>query len=282
MNAHLRGRPSGPAHNLFGDLGPRCEPCSGLGHVLALNPGATVRATSRCACKGTGVDRDAVRQSEFDALTRRIQELERLFIERHRVTSRKPREPRNSRQFWQELIAWATADGTAVANTTTEAIIFPNVTIPANYMQDGRILRAVLRGRWSNVVTAVPSVTWAVRWGGVSGTVIAQSGAIVTPATATTNAMWKIFIEIVTRLNGATGALFAMGNVTMYEDAAPTFGTVANYGVDSPMGSAGVATPAAVTCDLTADTALSFTADWSAANAANTLQGHNYLLESLN
>lgn len=68
-----------------------------------------------------------------------------------------------SRQFWSELLAWATADGTAVNTTTTETIIFPNVTIPANYMQDGRVLRLTVMGRWGNVITAVPTFIWAIR-----------------------------------------------------------------------------------------------------------------------
>jgi hypothetical protein len=170
----------------------------------------------------------------------------------------------------------------AVANTTTEAILFPNVTIPANYMADGRVLRLTARGRWSNVVTAVPTLTFALRWGGVSGTLLATSPAIVTPAAATTNAVWELEVEIQTRLNGSTGTLFVIGRVIMYEDAAATFGTVTNYGVAQPICSGGAATPAAVTADLTADIALSLTADWSAANAANTVQGHNYFLESLN
>jgi len=187
-----------------------------------------------------------------------------------------------SRQFFEEALAWATADGVAVANTTTEAIVFPNITIPANFMADGRVLKLTAYGRWSNVVTAQPTVTWAIRWGGVAGTVLAQSPAIVTPATATTNAIWQIEAVLQVRTNGATGTIFCMGTVTMFEDAAATFGTVGNYGVVQPMGSAGAATPAAVTVDLTADTALSLTADWSAANAANTLTGHIYTLEALN
>jgi hypothetical protein len=40
--------------------------------------------------------------------------------------------------------------------------------------------------------------------------------------------------------------------------------------------------PAAVTVDLTADTALSLTADWSAASASNTLTGMFYTIEALN
>lgn len=187
-----------------------------------------------------------------------------------------------SRQSWEETITWATADGAAVANTVTETIIFPNITIPANYMQDGRALKLIVYGRWSNVVTAVPTLTFRVRWGGVSGTVLIASPAIVTPATATTNAMWQVEATLQTRSNGATGTIFGMGTATMFEDAAATFGTVLNYGVVQPMGSAGVATPAAVTVDLTADTALSITATWSAANAANTLTGHIYTVEALN
>lgn len=187
-----------------------------------------------------------------------------------------------SRQFWSENLAWATADGVAVNTTATETIIFPNVTIPANYMQDGRCLRLTVQGRWSNVVTAVPTITWAVRWGGVAGTVLVQSPAIVTPAAATTNAPFKFEVMLQTRVNGSAGSVFGMGEVLMGPGVAPTFGTVTNYGVVAPMTSTGLLTPAAVTVDLTADTALSVTGKWSASNAANAFQGHIYTVEGLN
>jgi len=187
-----------------------------------------------------------------------------------------------SRQYWSEALSWATADGTAVNTTTTETIIFPNVTIPANFMQDGRVLRLTARGRWGNVITAVPTFTWAIRWGGVSGTVLATSGAIISPAAATTAAQWLMEATLQTRSNGATGTVFTMGTITMMEDTVATFGTVANYGLVQPMASAGVITPAAVTVDLTADTALSITIDFSASDAANAVTGHIYILEALN
>lgn len=187
-----------------------------------------------------------------------------------------------SRQFWSETLTWATADGTAVNTTATETIIFPNVTIPANYMQDGRALRITASGRYSNVVTAVPTLTFAVRWGGVAGTVLVQSPAIVTSASAVTNAPWFLEIILQTRSNGATGTIFGMGQVTMTTGIAPTFGTVANYGVTASMNSTGLLTPAAVTVDLTADTALSITGKFSASNAANAFQGHIYSIETLN
>lgn len=187
-----------------------------------------------------------------------------------------------SRQMWSEGIAWATADGTAVANSTTEAILFPNITIPGNYLADGRVLRVKAFGRYGNVVTAVPTITFRLRWGGVAGTVLAASAAIVTSATAMTAALWNVELLLQVRTNGATGTVFAMGDLTLTTNTAPTFGTVTNYGVASMMASAGLATPAAVTVDLTADTALSLTAQWSAANASNTITGHIYTVEALN
>ena len=158
-----------------------------------------------------------------------------------------------SRQAWNETVAWQTTDGTAIANTTTEAIIFPNVTLPANYLQDGRVLRLTAYGRYG--VTGTPTLTFAVRWGGVSGTVIAQSGAI-TCGSGVTAAQWKLEVLIQTRTNGATGTVFAMGDVTLHEDAAATAGTVTNYGMVSPMASAGVTTPAAVTVITTCQPAV--------------------------
>ena len=188
-----------------------------------------------------------------------------------------------SRQYWQECLSWATADGAAIASSASEALIFPNIVIPGNYMQDGRCLRLTARGRWGNVVTAVPTLTFRLRWGGLAGTLLAASPAIVTPATATTTAIWELMLLIQTRVNGAAGSLFAMGAVTMFEDAAATFGTVTNYGVRQPMSSGGASAPAAVgSLDLTADANLSLTAQWSASDAANTLTGHQYLLEGLN
>lgn len=187
-----------------------------------------------------------------------------------------------SRQYWEETLSWATANGTAVANTVTETILFPNVTIPANYLQDGRALRLIAHGQWSNVVTAVPTLTFRIRWGGVSGTVLCASPSVVTPATATNQALWSLDTIIQTRSNGSAGTVFSMGTLRLYEDTAATFGTVLNYGVVQGMGSAGVTNPAAVTVDLTADTALSLTVQWSGASASNTITGHIYTIEALN
>lgn len=191
-----------------------------------------------------------------------------------------------SRQFWQESLAWATASGTAVATSTTETILFPNVTIPANYMQDGRVLR--LSGFGAYGTTATPTLVFSVRWGGVAGTVLAKQAANVTTSGvgggASMTAMFDFEILIQTRSNGASGTLMTNGKTTLYTSTLVTAGTVTNYGQTAPIasGSTGGTTPVAVTADLTADTALSLTVTWGTSNAANSIQGLNYVIEALN
>lgn len=174
-----------------------------------------------------------------------------------------------SRQYWSECISWATADGTAVANTTTETILMPNLTLPANYMQDGRLLRVRVQGKLST--TGTPTMTFKLRWGGVGGTVICQSAAL-TQGSGVTNIIFDLEFFIQVRANGSAGTVVAIG--------------VANVGsmttVTNLMCSAGASVPAAVTVDLTADTALAITGTWSAASASNTITGMQFAIESLN
>lgn len=191
-----------------------------------------------------------------------------------------------SRQFWNETLTWATASGTAIATSTTETILFPNVTIPANYLQDGRCLR--LRAWGAYGTTATPTLTFTIRWGGVSGTVISKSGAAVTTSGtgggASMTAMWSLEAVIQTRSNGSAGTLMSNGEVILYTSTVGTAGTVTNYGMPVVLasGSTGGTTPVAVTADLTADTALSLTATWGTSNAANSIQGLNYTIEAIN
>lgn len=176
-----------------------------------------------------------------------------------------------SRQYWQESLAWATSDGTAIHTTTTETIIFPNVTIPANYMQDGRTLRLRAFGKLST--TGTPTITFAIRWGGVSGTLLATTEAI-TCGSGVSNVNWSLEALIQTRSNGSSGTLLVMGDAFVH--------TSATGGVSNTFSVSGYDAPAAVTVDLTADTALSLTADWSASSASNTLTGMVYQIDTLN
>lgn len=189
-------------------------------------------------------------------------------------------------QRFVETLAWATASGTAVANTTTETILFPNITIPGGYMQDGRAMKLRVYGAYGT--TATPTLIFSLRWGGVSGTVLAKQAANVTTSGvgggASMTAMWDLEIDIQTRSNGSSGTLMTNGVSRLYTSTLLTAGTVTNYGQVAPIasGSTGGTTPVAVTADLTVDTALSLTATWGTANAANSIQAIQYNLVSLN
>ncbi len=191
-----------------------------------------------------------------------------------------------SRQFWVEGLVAATGSGTAVANTTTETILIPNVTIPANFMQDARVLRLRMFGGYGT--TATPTVTFSIRWGGVSGTVLAKTGAMVTTSGtgggASMTALWELEAYIQIRTNGSSGTVMTNGDVILYTSTVGTAGTVTNYGMPQPIvsGSTGGTTPATASADLTADTALSVTVTWGTANSANSIQTHNYTVEALN
>lgn len=192
-----------------------------------------------------------------------------------------------SRQFWSETITWATASGTAVANTGTETILFPNVTIPANYLQDGRALRLRLFGAYGTF-SSTTGFTMTLRWGGVAGTVLAKTAVNVLSVSfgggASMTALWDAEIIVQTRANGSSGSLMTNGKADFYSATLATGGTVTNYGMPVPIvsGTTGGSTPVAVTVDLTADTALSITGLWATANAANSIQGLNYTIEALN
>lgn len=275
-----------PPQNLYGQFGPLCEVCSGLGRVIRPSfTGSPTRSTSRCTCKGTGVDLESVRQAEMSSLLKRITSLEETIRNANlppNLTSRTKRPSgKMSRQTWEELIAWATASGTAVANTTTETILFPNVTIPANYMSDGRCVFLRLKGQYSTLGSGTVTLIFTVRWNGVAGTVICKTGT-VTVLISLTNCLWEVEVELQTRSNGSAGSIMGNGVARVYGGTAPTIGSATGAPAVAPVTNGGQTTPAAATLDLTADTPLSVTVTHGAASASNTAQGLQYTLASRN
>lgn len=193
-----------------------------------------------------------------------------------------------SRQYWSETVQSITSSGATVASTAVETILAPNVTIPANYMQDGRTLRLRAWGQYGT--TATPSCVISLRWGGVGGTILGKTGLNVLTSGvgggASMTANWSMEAIIQTRSNGATGTVWTMGDIVWYTSTLTTAGTVTQYGMPVALisGTTGApGTAAAVsTVDLTADTALSFTALWSASNAANSIKCDIMTIEALN
>lgn len=184
-----------------------------------------------------------------------------------------------SRQFFQEALAWVTASGPAVANTTTETRLVGDVLLLANYLHGERVLRLAALGSYGT--TATPTVQFRLRLGGLTGTILAASGAIPTPSAAgggaSMTALWALECWLQVRTSGSAGTVMTNGHVTLYTD-----GTTAGSRYPLASGSTNGTTPVAVTVDLTVDAALTLSAQWGTANAANSIQLHQYLVESLN
>lgn len=191
-------------------------------------------------------------------------------------------------QTWMELIYTATADGTAIASSTTETVLMPanSMLLPANYMQEPRSLEWWAFGQYGT--TSTPTLTFTLRWGGVGGIVLAKSAAnTLTSAVgsgATMTAPWSAHGFVICRTHGATGTFFSPGEGTMDTSTALTAGTVTNYGEPFAIasGSTGGTTPATATVDTTAATDLTLTATWGTNNAANSIKMNAFILKSLN
>jgi hypothetical protein len=182
-----------------------------------------------------------------------------------------------SRQTWQETLVVAEVDGTALTNSTTPTSIIPaaaRYTLPANYLDVGRSLRVTLKGRVSNLVTTPGTLTLEVRLGSV---IAFTSGAIQLSATAHTNVSLHTDIVLTCRAigGGTTANLMGTGELTT-----EGIGTTANQ---APTALLPVSAPAVGTgFDSTAAQILDVFATFSIASASNSIQIHQYILESMN
>jgi hypothetical protein len=182
------------------------------------------------------------------------------------------------RQFWAECVAWDVADGTAVTANAVETVVFPDVTISGAFMNTERNLAVEAWGRFSTT-TGPPTLRLRLRWGGVAGVVLADSGTITTVASVT-NAIWMCYVRMQTRANGSSGTVMAIGMAVLFGAVASTVGSTTGAPGIAPMGSAGITAPATATVDLTIDKALSLTALWS--TASNSLTGHTRFIDVWN
>jgi hypothetical protein len=183
-------------------------------------------------------------------------------------------------QSWEQALITAQGDGTALANSTTATSILPaasKLVLPANFLPGpGSALRLRATGRMSTVVTTPGTLTLDLRFG---STVVFNGGAMNLNTTAQTNASWWLDLILTCRAIGATANLHGMGQFT-------SRGLVGSPAVAA--GSAGqvllpdTAPAVGNNFDSTATQAVDLFATWSVANAANSIQLHQFILESLN
>lgn len=193
-----------------------------------------------------------------------------------------------SKQTFVECIRNDIAPGVQIAASTVEAILFPDVLFA---IDDPRLYGgAALRYRaWfdvSFVVTTPGTLTFALRWGGVAGTILAQSGAYAPdPTGALANRTGKIEIDLTWRKVSSVASssiAIAIGEVALNDVDDASVSTLQGNLAMRYFGSAGANTPAEVTgLDTTTAKALSLTAKFSVNTAGTQITGHQRSLELL-
>jgi hypothetical protein len=190
-----------------------------------------------------------------------------------------------SMQTWVETLMAAQVDGVALTNSTTATSLLggtgtgasaAKVTLPANWFQIGRVLRVRAAGRISTVVTTPGTLTLDLRMGAV---IAANGGAMTLSTTAKTNVAWDLEWLLTCRSigSGTTTTLMHQGKFTSEAAGATTVVGEAKV-IMLPQSAPAVGTG----FDGTASQTIDLFGTWSVANAANSIQLHQYTVEALN
>lgn len=184
-------------------------------------------------------------------------------------------------QSWQETLITAQVDGTALANSNSATSILPaaaKFTLPANYFAIGKQLRVLALGRISTLITTPGTLTLDFRLGSV---IAFTGGALNLNTTAQTNATWLAEIILTCRAIGASTSANLMGIGKFESRAVIGSAAVAAGGVGvQPMPDTAPAVGTGF--DSTAAQTMDFFGTWSVANAANSIQVHQFSVESMN
>lgn len=178
--------------------------------------------------------------------------------------------------FGETIYAMA-APATTISDSTTETILVPDFTFPANHFRAARSVRGYLTGVCSNVVTTPGTLTYRVRIGTttLSATAVVASNALGLDTTARTNFAWAMSFQITCNAGGASGTAFIVGEVKQSNVLAATAANLLPQVIPASGN-------AAVTLDTTAVNILSVSAKFSVATDPTNITAQTYILESLN
>lgn len=166
-------------------------------------------------------------------------------------------------------------DGSALANSTTATSILPAAAkwvMPSGFFAKlGDKLQVRAHGRISTLATTPGTLTLELRVGSVA---VASSGAMVLNTSAKTNVPWSIDWDLTLRALGATGNFMHQGRFLSEAVVG------AASGVQLPHGMPAAAPAVGSNFDTMAAAAVDLFATWQTANAANSIQCHQFWLIS--
>ena len=176
------------------------------------------------------------------------------------------------------VLASAQADGTALTNSTTATNILHASgisTIPAGTLQVGSTLKVLVKGRVSTVVTTPGTLTLDVRLGSV---IVFNGGAMALNTTAQTNATFEFEALLTVRALG-TGTSANILGTGRFISRAVVGSAAAGSGGAGALLLPDTAPAVGTGFDSTAAQSIQVFATWSVANAANSIQTHQSLIE---
>lgn len=187
-----------------------------------------------------------------------------------------------SLQTWQETLVVSTTDGPALTAAARASCIptANRIVLPNQYFYPGRILKVMMSGRISCVVTTPGTARLDICLGSAGTTIVFDTGAINLNVVAKTNVPWYFEAKLVCRAVGATTTttFFPMGAFFQSEAlvGAPLPSAGGNTGLLVPVGApavgAGTDNNAASILDVF----------FTQTVATGSFQVHNFQVDSLN
>jgi len=184
-------------------------------------------------------------------------------------------------QSWEQIVAWAANDGTALANSASATSLLAGVTsakatFPANFFCNAgnQLLRVRASGRVSVSGSAL-NLTLDLRLGSV---VIANGGTMAMTTTASkTNVTWDLEWLLTLRAVGSSTTANFMHTGRFTSEA---FGATSVAGEAKSCLLPSSAPAVGTGFDSTAAQQLDFFGTWGTASASNSIQVHQFLVES--
>jgi hypothetical protein len=192
---------------------------------------------------------------------------------------------------YSDLLVAQYENGAAISNSTTETRLqaaTARCTLGANYFdQLGKTIEIQMRFRISTVVTTPGTLTLRVKLGSTvttgtgavtGGVSVFDSGAISLNTTAKTNVTGRLGILLTAQVlgDGALAKLMGVGQITSEALVGATAGQPLDFLLPASAPAQGTG------FDANVPQALDISAQWSVANAANSIQSHLYVVKGLN
>jgi hypothetical protein len=182
---------------------------------------------------------------------------------------------------WQDRVTAISQDGAALTNTVTATSLLAassKIVIPKSAFVVGRVLKVTAAGRVSNLVTTPGTLTLDLRAVGASTVVIANGGAMALNIVAKVNVPWYLEWLLTVRAVGAAANVMHQGkwiSESVIASPLPSVGGASTHMLPN-------ATPAVGSnFDSTVNQTLDLFATWSVANAANSIQLHQFAVEEV-